>query len=32
LHLVAALAQTWCVDKHPDGKTIWANLRLDLSE
>lgn len=31
LHLVAALAQTWCVDQHPDGKTIWANLPLDPS-
>lgn len=29
LHLVAALAQTWGVDPHPDGKTIWANLQLD---
>ena len=29
LHLVAALAQTWHVDQHPNGKTIWANLRLD---
>jgi anti-sigma regulatory factor (Ser/Thr protein kinase) len=32
LHLVAALAQTWCVDQHLDAKTIWANLRLDPPE
>jgi anti-sigma regulatory factor (Ser/Thr protein kinase) len=29
LHLVAALAQAWDVDPHPDGKTVWASLRLD---
>jgi anti-sigma regulatory factor (Ser/Thr protein kinase) len=28
LHLVAALAQIWNVDQHPDGKTFWANLPL----
>jgi anti-sigma regulatory factor (Ser/Thr protein kinase) len=32
LHLVAALAQTWRVDPHPDGKTTWANLRVDPPE
>ncbi|MBV8992385.1 MAG: ATP-binding protein, partial [Pseudonocardiales bacterium] len=26
LHLVAAMADTWGADQHPDGKTIWANL------
>jgi anti-sigma regulatory factor (Ser/Thr protein kinase) len=29
LHLVAALAQAWGVEPHPDGKTIWASLRLE---
>jgi len=29
LHLVATLAKTWCVDRHPDGKTVWATLALD---
>ena len=29
LHLVAALAQAWDVDPHPDGKTVWVSLRLD---
>jgi anti-sigma regulatory factor (Ser/Thr protein kinase)/anti-anti-sigma regulatory factor len=29
LQLVATLAQTWCVDRHPDGKTVWANLAVD---
>jgi anti-sigma regulatory factor (Ser/Thr protein kinase) len=28
LHLVAALAQGWGVDQHPDGKTVWASLQL----
>jgi anti-sigma regulatory factor (Ser/Thr protein kinase)/anti-anti-sigma regulatory factor len=28
LHLVAALAQGWGVDQHPDGKTVWASLLL----
>lgn len=32
LHLVAALAQTWSVDRHPDGKTIWASLPLGSRE
>jgi anti-sigma regulatory factor (Ser/Thr protein kinase) len=32
LHLVAALAQTWCVDRHPDGKTVWASLQVDPPE
>ncbi|MDQ3901335.1 MAG: ATP-binding protein, partial [Actinomycetota bacterium] len=32
LHLVAALAQTWCVDRQPDGKTVWASLQLDPPE
>lgn len=26
LHLVVALAHTWGVHQHPDGKTIWANV------
>lgn len=29
LHLVAAVAKTWCVDHHQDGKTIWADLAID---
>ncbi len=29
LHLVATLAKTWSVDRHPDGKTVWASLALD---
>ena len=29
LHLVAALAQNWSVDRHQDGKTIWAGLAVD---
>jgi anti-sigma regulatory factor (Ser/Thr protein kinase)/anti-anti-sigma regulatory factor len=29
LHLVATLAQSWCVDWCPDGKTVWANLAID---
>ncbi|HJT02013.1 MAG TPA: ATP-binding protein [Pseudonocardiaceae bacterium] len=29
LHLVAALAQNWSVDRHQDGKTIWASLAVD---
>ncbi|HET9257181.1 MAG TPA: ATP-binding protein [Pseudonocardiaceae bacterium] len=29
LHLVAALAQTWGVEPHSDGKTIWASLPLE---
>lgn len=32
LHLVAALAQSWCVDEHPDGKTVWASLQVDPPE
>jgi anti-sigma regulatory factor (Ser/Thr protein kinase) len=28
LHLVAALAQGWGVDQHPDGKTVWVSLQL----
>lgn len=32
LHVVATLAQTWCVDRHPDGKTVWANLAVDPPE
>lgn len=32
LHLVAALAQTWGAEQHPDGKTLWASLQLDASE
>jgi anti-sigma regulatory factor (Ser/Thr protein kinase)/anti-anti-sigma regulatory factor len=31
LHLVAALAQTWGTDPHPDGKTVWASLPLRYS-
>jgi anti-sigma regulatory factor (Ser/Thr protein kinase) len=31
LHLVAALAQSWGVDRHPNGKTVWANLAIDPS-
>ena len=27
LQLVAALAQRWGCDPHPDGKTVWAQLR-----
>ncbi len=30
LHLVAALAQAWGVDPHPDGKTVWASLPLKV--
>jgi len=29
LHLVAAVAKTWCVNQHQDGKTIWADLAID---
>ena len=29
LQLVAALAQRWGCDPHPDGKTVWAQLRYD---
>lgn len=29
LHLVAAVAKTWCVDHNQDGKTIWADLAID---
>ena len=29
LHLVATLAQSWCVDWCPDGKTVWVNLAID---
>jgi anti-sigma regulatory factor (Ser/Thr protein kinase)/anti-anti-sigma regulatory factor len=29
LQLVAMLAQHWCMDRHPDGKTVWANLAVD---
>jgi anti-sigma regulatory factor (Ser/Thr protein kinase)/anti-anti-sigma regulatory factor len=29
LHLIAALAQNWSVDRHPDGKTMWASLPVD---
>jgi anti-sigma regulatory factor (Ser/Thr protein kinase) len=29
LHLVAALAQIWRVDRHADGKTVWASLAVD---
>jgi anti-sigma regulatory factor (Ser/Thr protein kinase) len=29
LHLVAALAQAWGAESHPDGKTIWASLRCE---
>ena len=29
LHLIAAIAKTWCVDHHQDGKTIWADLPID---
>lgn len=29
LHLVACLAQSWGVDQHQDGKTIWLTLPLD---
>jgi hypothetical protein len=29
LHLIAAIAKTWCVDHHQDGKTIWADLAID---
>ncbi|MBV9164470.1 MAG: ATP-binding protein [Pseudonocardiales bacterium] len=29
LHLVAALAQTWGTNQHPDGKTIWATVPFD---
>jgi anti-sigma regulatory factor (Ser/Thr protein kinase)/anti-anti-sigma regulatory factor len=32
LNLVAALAELWGVERHPDGKTIWARLQLDSSE
>jgi anti-sigma regulatory factor (Ser/Thr protein kinase) len=32
LHLVAVLAQTWGVDRNPDGKTIWANLQLNAHQ
>ncbi len=27
LQLVTALAQRWGCDRHPDGKTVWAQLR-----
>jgi anti-sigma regulatory factor (Ser/Thr protein kinase) len=26
LHLVTAVTDTWAVDQHPDGKTVWALL------
>ena len=32
LHLVAALAQAWSVDRHPDGKTIWASLLVNPAQ
>jgi anti-sigma regulatory factor (Ser/Thr protein kinase) len=28
LHIVSALASSWGVSRHPDGKTIWAVLAL----
>jgi anti-sigma regulatory factor (Ser/Thr protein kinase) len=31
LHLVAALANDWGLDRHPDGKTVWVNLAIDPS-
>jgi anti-sigma regulatory factor (Ser/Thr protein kinase)/anti-anti-sigma regulatory factor len=30
LHFVAALTQGWGTNQHPDGKTIWANIRIDV--
>ncbi len=26
LHLITVLTDTWAVDQHPDGKTVWALL------
>jgi anti-sigma regulatory factor (Ser/Thr protein kinase) len=28
LHLVTLLADTWGVQQHPDGKTVWAAIKL----
>jgi anti-sigma regulatory factor (Ser/Thr protein kinase) len=32
LHLVAALSQSWGVNQHSGGKTIWINLQLDAPQ
>jgi anti-sigma regulatory factor (Ser/Thr protein kinase) len=29
LHLVAALATNWHVNRQPDGKTVWAHLAIN---
>lgn len=32
LHLLDVLAESWGVDKHPDGKTVWFEMCLTSPE